>query len=51
MGHEIISINGEPCCGLSVDEVEQLFYDASDIIDLVADDPMDTQRRRLSIQL
>mmetsp|Transcript_12350 Transcript_12350/g.15650 ORF Transcript_12350/g.15650 Transcript_12350/m.15650 type:complete len:94 (-) Transcript_12350:167-448(-) len=45
-GHEVISVNGEPCGGLSVGEVEQLFASASGSVTVIADNPMDTQRRR-----
>ena len=50
-GYEIISVNGLPCYGLSIDQVEDLFTDSIDIITIIADDPMDTQRRRLVLEL
>ncbi len=49
-GHEVISVNGEACGGLSVGQVEQLFTSASGSVTVIADNPMDTQRRR-AIQL
>mmetsp|Transcript_10248 Transcript_10248/g.11352 ORF Transcript_10248/g.11352 Transcript_10248/m.11352 type:complete len:96 (-) Transcript_10248:227-514(-) len=50
-GLEIISINGEACNGLSIGDVEQLLASASGSISVIADDPMDTQRRQLSFKL
>lgn len=42
----MISVNGENCSGLSVEEVEQLFDQAAGAVTVIADNPMDTQRRR-----
>lgn len=49
-GYEIISVNGSPCNGMSPGDVEQLLSSANGTVTVIADDPMDTQRRR-AIQL
>lgn len=49
-GFEIISVNGAACNGMSIGDVEQLFANAGGTATVIADDPMDTQRRR-AIQL
>lgn len=51
VGYEIISIDGTHCSGLSINEVEKLFEKAPGSFLVMADDPMDTQRRRLSLHL
>jgi C-terminal processing protease CtpA/Prc len=45
VGHEIISVNGSNCYGLSVSQVEKKFKNAGSTMSVIADNPMDTQRR------